>query len=96
MRGGARTISDLAQSLANFAERDVVDRTGLTGKFDFELRWAPDSLRAGAPDPTAAPVNNDAPPIFVAVQEQLGLKLEAQRGPVEFLIIDSVQHPAPN
>jgi len=95
MTAGGRSMTDLADTLANFvADRMVVDRTGLTGKFDFELRWAPDGLRTSVGD--AAPPANDAPPIFIALQEQLGLKLEAQRGPVEFLVIDSVQHPTPN
>jgi uncharacterized protein (TIGR03435 family) len=92
MRGGGRSLPDLAAALANFvAERMVIDRTGLAGTFDFELRWTPENLRSVSPDPAA-----DAPSIFAALQEQLGLKLESQRGPVEFLVIDSVQQPPPN
>jgi uncharacterized protein (TIGR03435 family) len=94
MRGGSRSISDLAAVLANFvADRMVIDRTGLTGNFDFELRWTPQNLQTATPDPAGGP---DAPSIFAALQEQLGLKLDAQRGPIEFLVIDSIEHPLPN
>ena len=62
--------------------RQVVDRTGLAGKWDFFVTFAPD----GSPDP-------DAPQLFTALQEQLGLKLEATRGPVNALVIDRLEHP---
>ena len=64
---------------------------GLTSAFDLELTLATPSL----PGQAAAPPSADRD-VFPALQEQLGLRLEAQRGPVEFLVIDSVQHPAPN
>ena len=69
----------------------VLDRTGLTGNFDFELQWTPDDLRGGAANPVG-----DSPSIFAALREQLGLRLEPQRGPVEFLIVDSVERPTPD
>jgi uncharacterized protein (TIGR03435 family) len=95
MTAGARSVSDLTSALANFVtDRIVVDRTGLTGMFDFELRWTPQSLQSVAPDPTVN--TSDAPTIFAALQEQLGLKLESQRAPVEFLVIDTVEQPTPN
>jgi uncharacterized protein (TIGR03435 family) len=72
----------------------VIDRTGLTGTYDLELRWTPDNLRSNPADAGAS--TPDAPSIFAALQEQLGLKLEAQRGPVEFLVIDSVEQPTPD
>jgi uncharacterized protein (TIGR03435 family) len=91
MKGGGRTLATLAEILAGFVtDRMVIDRTGLAGEFDFELRWTAQNLQATQPSPS------DSPPIFVALREQLGLKLEAQRGPVEFLVIDRVQHPEPN
>jgi uncharacterized protein (TIGR03435 family) len=95
MRSGGRTMAEFAAGMANFvADRMVIDRTGLTGEFDFELRWTPDNLRtANAPADASTP---DAPSIFAALQEQLGLKLEAQRGPVEFLVIDKVEQPIEN
>ena len=96
-KGGGQTLARFAELLANLVtERMVIDRTGLTGKYDFELRWTPQNLQVAQPNPADGDRGQDAPPIFVALPEQLGLKLEAQRGPVEFLVIDSVQHPEPN
>ncbi len=71
--------------LANQTGRSVTDKTGISGEFDFTLDWAPDD----APSDTS-------PTLFVALQEQLGLKLEQQKGPVEVLIIDRAEHPAEN
>jgi len=97
MKGGGLTLADLAGWLAGFVtDRMVIDRTGLTGQFDFELRWTPQNLQAAQPNPADGAKTPDGPPIFVALPEQLGLKLEAQRGLVEFVVIDSVQHPEPN
>lgn len=62
-----------------------MDRTGLTGQFDFDLTWAPEQ----SPGVTG-------PSIFTALQEQSGLKLESARGPVEVLVIDQVQPLVPN
>ena len=62
---------------------------GLQGEFDFELRFTPERA-------TAVTANAEFPNIFTAVQEQLGLKLEAARGPVEFLVVDSVSRPTPD
>jgi uncharacterized protein (TIGR03435 family) len=96
MRGGGRTMTDLAATLSNsLGDRLVIDKTVLTGTFDFELRWMPERMQAAVPDP-ATVTTTDAPSIFVAVQEQLGLKLESQKAPIEFLIIDSVERPTPN
>jgi uncharacterized protein (TIGR03435 family) len=64
----------------------VLDRTGLTGKYDFTLNWSPQTGTTSTTDPL--------PSLFTAVQEQLGLKLEPQRGPVEYLVIDHVEKPS--
>jgi uncharacterized protein (TIGR03435 family) len=91
MSGVSQTGADLADALGNFGlSRMVIDRTGLKGAFDFELTWTPDTAR---PSPGAAA---DLPSLFTAIQEQLGLKLEPQRGPVEFLIVDRVEPPTPD
>jgi bla regulator protein BlaR1 len=75
-----------AQMLSRMAGRTVVDRTGLTGRFDITLSYAnPNAVAAGGV--------SEAPELFTALQEQLGLKLEATRGPVEVLVIDGAQHP---
>jgi uncharacterized protein (TIGR03435 family) len=83
------TLSQLAGNLSAPLDRTVIDSTGLTGQYDFRLRWTPDTVAAGAPA--------DAPPdLFTAIQEQLGLKLEPSKGPVETLIIDHVEQPTDN
>lgn len=80
--GGGMPISQLTLPLAQFAQRMVVDRTGLTGNFDIDLRWTPDSLSAGPPPPGAPPmpsIDPNGPSLFTALQEQPGLKLESER-----------------
>ena len=76
-------------------DRPVVNKTGLTGKFDFDLEWAPDETQFGGDVPVASA---DAPsaPLFTAVQEQLGLKLEATRGPVQAIVVDGAEKPVEN
>ncbi len=70
----------------------MIDRTGLTGNYDYELKWTPDSVAdAGADNGKVA-----APPLFTALEEQLGLRLESQRGPVEGLVVDKVEMPSAN
>jgi uncharacterized protein (TIGR03435 family) len=74
-----------ANGLSQNVGRAVVDRTGLTGNWAFELTYAAE------PGP-----DSDAPSLFTALQEQLGLKLESAKGPVEVLVIDSVRRPTPD
>lgn len=81
-------ISNLAQNLAFRVERNVIDKTGLTGRYDFTLKWRPD-------DKPAADDNNN-PDLFTALQEQLGLKLEPSKGPVDTLVVDHVEMPTAN
>ena len=73
IHGTARTMTQVGRSLSGFAERRVLDRTGLDGRYDFELKWGDDVS------------------IFTSIQEQLGLKLEAQRAPVDVVVVDSVE-----
>lgn len=97
--GPARTIAagvtmqQLAANLSNHLGRFVVDRTGLTERFDFNLAWTPEQLPTVAPPPGVPPVDPNGPPLVTALQEQLGLKVEAAKGPVDVLVIDSVEHP---
>jgi uncharacterized protein (TIGR03435 family) len=89
---GGYALADFARNLGGFASRPVVDRTGLTGGYNFELTWTPDE----APPPgVTLPswYDPNGPSLTTAVQEQLGLKLEATTGPVEVLVIDSVERP---
>jgi uncharacterized protein (TIGR03435 family) len=90
------TMAELARVLARTqgVEREVLDRTGLDGRFDFNLAWTPPLPPPGAD--AGAPVTEAGPSIFTALQEQLGLKLESQRGPVRGLVIDRLERPTPN
>ncbi len=82
--------------------RTVIDRTGLTGKYEITLQWTPDGdaappARATDSAPGAPPSPTDSgPSIFTAIQEQLGLKLESSKGPVPVLVIDHIERPAEN
>jgi uncharacterized protein (TIGR03435 family) len=92
----AVTMQQLAANLSNHLERFVVDKTGLTERFDFNLGWTPERLPAGAPPPGVPPVDPNGPPLVTALQEQLGLKVQPARGPVDVLVIDSVDRPTPD
>jgi uncharacterized protein (TIGR03435 family) len=73
-----------------------VDRTGLKGTYDIALRWTPEEGQAFLAPAEPRSVDDLAPSIFTAVQEQLGLRLESQRGPVEVLVIDRAEKPSEN
>jgi uncharacterized protein (TIGR03435 family) len=96
--GSGRTMAQIVPILSDLARRRVIDKTGLTGMYDFTLTFAaetagsavPGGLLPGAPPPTVDP---DAPSFVAALQEQLGLKLEAARGPVEVVVIDRFEKP---
>jgi uncharacterized protein (TIGR03435 family) len=88
--GKAIPITQLATVLAYFMGRPVTDKTGLAGRFDMELTWMPDSSRVSAPG------DSSGPSLTTAIQEQLGLKLVSEKGPVEMLIVDHVQEPSAN
>lgn len=85
-------------------DKPVVDHTGLTGKYDFTLKWTPDDsqfqqFRGTNPNqtPPAAGENADAPPsLYTAVQEQFGLKIEAGKTMDDVIVIDHVEKPSPN
>jgi bla regulator protein blaR1 len=92
-------IANMIPMLSRFLGRTVVDKTGLTGKFDISLEWTPDESQAMqfAPDgPKPPPPDAAGPSIFTALQEQLGLKLESQKGPVEIFVIDGAEKPSEN
>jgi uncharacterized protein (TIGR03435 family) len=94
------TMGDLAGVMQSAVlDRPVVDKTGLPGRYDFNLKWTPDESQfAGLGVPVPPPTNDaNAPPgIFTAFQEQLGLKLDATRAPVDVLVIDRVERPSEN
>jgi uncharacterized protein (TIGR03435 family) len=95
---GGQPMESLTGLLSGFVNRLVVDRTGLAGLYDYELEYSPvrtlNTAPLGAPAGGQAPVApiDDAPTVFESLK-QLGLKLESTRGPVEYLVVDSVEHP---
>jgi uncharacterized protein (TIGR03435 family) len=86
-------MSQLADRLSTMLGRTVVDKTGLTGSYDIDVRFAPDP---GLQLPAGPPADPSGPSIFTAVQEQLGLKLQAGKGPVEVIVVDSAEKPEGN
>jgi bla regulator protein blaR1 len=93
-------MKEIAHLLTQQTGRTVVDNTGLKGNYDFTLHWTPDQSTpalngpGGGPDSTTS--SESGPSLFTAIQEQLGLKLESQKGPVEILVIDHVEKPSEN
>ena len=90
------TMADFVSVLQRAVlDRPVVDKTKLSGRYDFDLQWAPDETQFGGEVPVA-PSSAPSPPFFTAIREQLGLRLVATRGPAEALVIDHVERPSPN
>lgn len=82
-REGSATMARLAQNLSGNVDRPVTDDTGIEGEYSFSLEWVP--------EPSAAAGDDALPSIFTALQEQLGLKLEPEKGPVEYLVIERAE-----
>jgi uncharacterized protein (TIGR03435 family) len=87
------TIPYFLSMLSRQLGRTVVDRTGLTGNYDFTLRWSPDNSATSASEGAQA---DTLPSIFTAVQEQLGLKLESTKAPASVLVVDHLERPSQN
>ena len=95
MSVGGMPIEQLARALSPLVGRIVLDKTGLTGNYSYELTYSPEQL-GGLPPPLSGEtptIDPNTPSIFTALQEQLGLKLDSDRGPVEVLVIDSAEQP---
>jgi uncharacterized protein (TIGR03435 family) len=98
----ARAFSFSTKSLADWLttriHRPVLDKTGLTGAYDFTLEWMPDAPQTSSPDASTAVTLPGVPgaPLFTALQEQLGLKLEPGKSPIETIVIDHVERPSGN
>jgi uncharacterized protein (TIGR03435 family) len=86
-------MSGLANLLSMQVHRLVVDSTGLKGKYDFTLQWTPDEMEGGHQN--AAPTES-GPTIYTALQEQLGLRLDSTKGPVDTVVVDHVEMPSEN
>jgi bla regulator protein blaR1 len=99
LAGNGFPLNQLASTLAQLVGRTVIDRSGLTGTWGFDLKFAIDPNQLPfAPPPGQAPppADPDSPSIFKAVEEQLGLKLESTKGPVDMVIVDRLERPTPD
>lgn len=97
MRGREETMAGLAAALSGYLGRVVVDKTGLSGTYDWDLHWTPDETMPHGPgDAGDPPPDSSGPSLFTAVQEQLGLELKSSRGPVDVLVIDHAEKPDEN
>jgi uncharacterized protein (TIGR03435 family) len=95
MPGRNVTMKEFAALLQRaILDRPVVDETGLTGRYDFDLEWAPDESQYGGE--VKPPADSPSPPLFTALQQQLGLRLVATRGAVDALIVDHATEPSAN
>jgi uncharacterized protein (TIGR03435 family) len=88
LTGTGVSLHFLAEALSGLLSGNVIDQTGLDGEYDFNVRWAPDVA-----DGDSVP---DGPSIFTALQEQMGLKLESGKAPVDALVIDYIERPSDN
>jgi uncharacterized protein (TIGR03435 family) len=97
-------VAELVELLSDQLHRTILDKTALTGKYDIALEWMPEEssptfrgteggqqVTNNTPSPESS-----GPTIFTAIEEQLGLKLESQKGPVDVLVIDHVEKPSEN
>ena len=102
INGVGVSMAQLAAALSNSMQRTVVDQTALTGKFDVHMEWTADQSTPGfwapglAPAPSADASSDGGHSIFTVIREQLGLALEARKGPVTVLVIDHAEKPSPN
>jgi uncharacterized protein (TIGR03435 family) len=102
LTGQALPITSLVSMLGQQLQRTVIDKTGLTGKYDFGLQWTDENSDPMFKGPDSNPQRSEpspdssGPSIFTALQEQLGLKLQSAKGPVETLVVDSVAMPSEN
>jgi len=107
IEAASATLANLIQALSQQLGRTIIDKTGLTGNFDIKRNWTPDPGQTlggpfgsvpvpVGPDVGPPPADPNGPSLFTAIQEQLGLRLESTKGPVEVLVIDSVERPSEN
>jgi uncharacterized protein (TIGR03435 family) len=89
------SVAVFAEELSKVVGRNVVDKTGLSGRYDIKLTWTPDDRLASSPGGPASS-GDSGPSLFAALDEQLGLKLEPQKGPVTVLVIDHIELPSQN
>lgn len=90
------TLADFARHLGGLLDRQVDDESGVPGVFDFSLEYAPDPHLAARLSTGSQPVDSSVPELFTALEEQLGLKLVASKGPVQVLVIEHILRPSEN
>lgn len=102
-RGSAVSMENVVLMVSLLTGRRAIDKTGVTGLYDFRLQWSPDPFSTplpfearGAAAPASPPAELAGPSIITAIEEQLGLRLRSTKGPVEVLIIDRLQKPSAN
>jgi uncharacterized protein (TIGR03435 family) len=98
INGYTNGVSALAEELSKEVGRDVVDKTSVTGSYHLQLTWSPDDRATPAASGAnpASPASDTGPSIFTALEEQLGLRLEPSKGPVQVLVIDHAESPSAN
>jgi uncharacterized protein (TIGR03435 family) len=101
INGNGQPMSNLAGALSIVMGRNVFDKTGVSGQFSYSIRFAhdettPGEFPAGLPSPNSQSDVPAGPSVFTVLEQQLGLKLVADKGPREYLVIDSVQRPSEN
>jgi uncharacterized protein (TIGR03435 family) len=97
MQGGNIPMQEFVRMLSMVLDRSVIDKSGFTGLFDLRLDFLPDETTPALPaPPPGAPLDSSSPSILTAIQEQLGLRLESSKGPVEVIVVDHVERPSAN
>jgi uncharacterized protein (TIGR03435 family) len=91
-------MPEFVRVLSTVLGRTVIDKSGFTGLFDVQVDFVPDETTPAlpAPPPGAAPLDFNGPSILTAMQQQLGLRLESSKGPVEVIIVDYIERPSAN
>jgi uncharacterized protein (TIGR03435 family) len=96
LQGSSVTLALLARTLGTLFDRHVTDATGISGLFEINLEYAPEDHLLARIRPDASTTDNTGTDIFTALREQLSLKLESRKGPVEVLVIDHAEKPSEN
>lgn len=97
MEGGKVPMAEFVRMLSTVLDRPVIDKTGFNGLFDLKLEFLPDEISTALPPPPPGTQGPDSSPsILIALQEQLGLRLESAKGPVDVIVIDQVEKPSAN
>jgi uncharacterized protein (TIGR03435 family) len=90
-------MAEVAGELRGVLDRPVVDKTGISGRYDVALNWTVDDFQASRLNGFPTPLDRtEVPDLFTAIQEQLGLRLESTKGSVEVIVIDHVEKPSEN